>query len=159
MSRNPYAPPKSEVGGPNVGSAASGVPLQVDQLYSPNQITAGAFLGSPLAAGWLAAHNFRVMRQPEEAGRALGMGIVVTLIAILIAAYLLDGFPIVVLPVAYCVMAYLLSERQFKSVITAHRAAGGTIRSSWRVVGIGLLCALILVTVFFLILPSLGLPG
>jgi len=155
MNRNPYAPPESEVGAPNVGSAASGVPLPVDQMYSPNQIAAGAFLGSPLAAGWLAAHNFRVMRQPEEAGRALGMGIVTTLIAILIAAYLLEGFLIVVLPVAYSVVAYLLSERQFKSVIALHRAAGGTIRSSWRVVGIGLLCALILFTVAFGILPSL----
>lgn len=155
MSRNPYAPPRSDVGGPNVGSAASGVPLPVDQLYSPNQIAAGAFLGSLLAAGWLAAHNFRVMRQPQEAGRVLGLGIVATLIALLIAAYLLDGFSIVLLPVAHCVVAYLLSERQFKSVIAVHRAAGGTIRSSWRVVGIGSLCALILVTVASGILPSL----
>ncbi len=155
MSRNPYAPPESEVGGPNAGSAASAVPLPVDQMYSPNQIAAGAFLGSPLAAGWLAAHNFRVMRKPEEAGRALGMAIVATLIAILIAAYLLDGFPIVMLPVVYSAVAYLLSERQFKSVIALHRAAGGTIRSSWRVVGIGLLCALILFTVVFGILLAL----
>ncbi len=155
MSRNPYAPPRSEVGGPQVGSAASGVTLPVDQMYSPSQIAAGAFLGSPLAAGWLAAHNFRVMRQPAEAGRALGMGVVATLIAILIAAYLLDGFLIVLLPVAYCVLTYLLSERQFKSVIAAHRAAGGAMRSSWRVAGIGLLCALILVTVAVGILPSL----
>jgi hypothetical protein len=155
MSRNPYAPPRSDVGGPSVGSAASGVPLPVDQMYSPNQIAAGAFFGSPLAAGWLAAHNFRVMRQPEEAGRALGMGIVATLIAILIATYLLDGFLIVLLPVAYCLVAYLLSERQFKSVIAVHRATGGTIRSSWRVVGIGSMCALILVTVAVGILPSL----
>jgi hypothetical protein len=155
MSRNPYAPPKSEVGGPDAGSVANGMPLPVDQMYSPNQIAAGAFLGSPLAAGWLAAHNFRVMRQPQEAGRALGLAIVTTLIAILIAAYLLDGVLVVVLPVAYCVVAYLLSERQFKSVIAVHRAAGGTIRSSWRVVGIGLMCALILVTVALGILPSL----
>lgn len=155
MSRNPYAPPKSEVGGPNVGSAASGVPLPVDQMYSPNQIAAGAFLGSPLAAGWLAAHNFRVMRQPQEAGRALGLGIVTTLIAILIAAYLPDGFPSVVLPVAYCVVVYQLAEKRFKSVIEAHRAAGGTMRSTWRVVGIGLLCALILIAVIFGILMSL----
>jgi hypothetical protein len=155
MSRNPYAPPKSEVGGPNVGSASSGVPLSVDQLYSPNQIAAGAFLGSPLAAGWLAAHNFRVMRQPQEAGRALGLGIVTTLIAILIAAYLPDGFPSVVLPVVYCVVVYQLAERRFKSVIAAHLAAGGTIRSTWRVVGIGLLCALILVAAIFGILMSL----
>jgi hypothetical protein len=155
MSRNPYAPPKSDVAGPNAGSAASGVPLPVDQLYSPNQIAAGAFLGSPLAAGWLAAHNFRVMHRPQEAGRALGLGIVTTLIAILIAAYLPDGFPSVVLPVAYCVAVYQLAERRFKSVIAAHLAAGGTMRSTWRVVGIGLLCALILIAVIFGILMSL----
>jgi hypothetical protein len=156
MSRNPYAPPKSEVGGPNAGSGASGVPLPVDQMYSPNQIAAGAFLGSPLAAGWLAAHNFRVMRQPQEAGRAMGLGLVTTLIAILIAAYLPDGFPSVVLPVAYCVLVYQLADRRFKPVIAAHLAAGGTMRSTWRVVGIGLLCALILVTVIIgIMLPLL----
>ncbi len=156
MSRNPYAPPKSEVGGPNAGSVANGMPLPVDQMYSPNQIAAGAFLGSPLAAGWLAAHNFRVMRQPQEAGRAMGLGLVTTLIAILIAAYLPDGFPSVVLPVAYCVLVYQLADRRFKPVIAAHLAAGGTMRSTWRVVGIGLLCALILVTVIIgIMLPLL----
>lgn len=155
MSHNPYAPPKSDVGSPTAGTAASGVPLPVEQMYSPNQITAGAFLGSPLAAGWLAAHNFRVMRQPQEAGRALGLGIVATLVALGIAAYLPDGFPGVVLSVVYCAIAYQLADKRFKSVIAAHRAAGGTMRSSWRVVGIGVLCALILVTVVFGILLTL----
>lgn len=149
MSHNPYAPPKSDVGTPTAGIASSGVPLPVEQLYSPNQIAAGAFLGSPLAAGWLAAHNFRVMRQPQDAGRALGLGIVATLIALGIAAYLPDGFPGVALSVAYCVAAYQLADKRFKSVIAAHRTAGGTMRSSWRVVGIGLLCSLILVTLVF----------
>ena len=93
MSHNPYAPPKSDVGTPTAGFASSGVPLPVEQLYSPNQIAAGAFLGSPLAAGWLAAHNFRVMRQPQDAGRALGLGIVATLIALGIAAYLPGRLP------------------------------------------------------------------
>ncbi len=155
MSHNPYAPPKAEVGSPAAGTGASGVPLPVDQMYSPNQIAAGAFLGSPLAAGWLAAHNFRVMRQPQDAGRALGLGIVATVIVVVIAAYLPDGFPSVVLPVAYCVLVYQLAERRFKPVIAAHLGAGGTMRSWWRVAGIGLLCALILVTVMFGILRSL----
>jgi hypothetical protein len=44
MSHNPYAPPKSDVDSPTVGTNASGVPLPVDQMYSPNQIAAGAFL-------------------------------------------------------------------------------------------------------------------
>ena len=98
MSHNPYAPPKADVGGP---TAAAGVPAPVEQLYSPNQIAIGAFLGSPLAAGWLAAHNYRAMRQPQDAGRALGRGIIATIVVMALAYYLPESVPSVVLPIAY----------------------------------------------------------
>lgn len=155
MSHNPYAPPKADVGGPTAAAAAAGVPAPVEQLYSPNQIAIGAFLGSPLAAGWLAAHNYRAMRQPQDAGRALGLGIIATIVVMALAYYLPESVPSVVLPIAYCVGIYQLADSKFKAVIAAHRTAGGTMRSSWRVVGIGLLCALVVVAVMFGILLQL----
>jgi hypothetical protein len=155
MSHNPYAPPKADVGGPTAAAAAAGVPHPVEQLYSPNQIAIGAFLGTPLAAGWLAAHNYRAMRQPREAGRVLGLGIIATIVVMAIAYYLPDSVPSVVFPIAYCVAIYQAADSKFKAVVAAHRTAGGTMRSSWRVVGIGLLCALIVVAVMFGILLQL----
>jgi hypothetical protein len=155
MSHNPYAPPKADIGRPAASATASGVPLPVDQMFSPEQIAAGAFLGSPLAAGWLVAHNFRVMRQPQEAGRALGLCMVATLVTILIATYVPGGVPMLALPVVYTIVAYRMAQTRFRSVIAAHREAGGTMRSWWRTAGIASLCALIVIVVAVEILPSL----
>ncbi len=141
MEHNPYAPPKADVV-PRV-SLDGGLPVPGELLYSPNQIGVAAFLGLPIGAAWLAARNFRAMGQDEEVGRTWGAGIFLTLVIGAISFVLPDRFPNVVLPIAYTLALRALAEWKFKRVVDAHLAAGGSLVSWWRVVGIGILCGLI----------------
>lgn len=142
MDRNPYAPPRSAVVG-SVATSAGGVPAPAELLYSANQIAVAAFLGTPLAASWLAARNFRALGQEEAVGRTWGAGILLTAIVLAISFVLPDRFPNSLLPLAYCLALRAVAEWKFKAVVDAHLTAGGSLASWWRVVGIGILCGLI----------------
>lgn len=151
MEHNPYAPPKAAVDGLGAASAG-GVPAPVEVLYSPNQIAVATFLGTPIAAAWLAARNFRAMGQAQEVGRTWGFGILLTVVVFAVSTVLPDRVPNSVLPVAYCLALRALAESKFKSVIDAHISAGGSLGSWWRVVGIGILCLLIVVVVMIAVM-------
>ena len=66
MNHNPYTPPSARVAdaAETVGRAGS-----TARLYTPGQIALAAFLGSPLAAAWFAAANFKALAQPFKATR------------------------------------------------------------------------------------------
>jgi len=86
---NTYAPPKAPVadpvsddGAPTVASAP---------LYTTRQIGVGAFLGSAMAAAWLAAENFKAVGQPLKARRTLWLGLAVTIVTLLLVYYFVMG--------------------------------------------------------------------
>ena len=139
MERNPYAPPKAKLTEAEAdGSSLPGFPVE-SRPFTPRQHFVASFLGAPIAAAWLAAHNYRALARPQDARQVLISGIVATLVVFGIAFVLPEDFPNAVLPLAYCVVVLTLAKQRFGDLVDAHRAAGGEVGSWWRVVGIGLL--------------------
>ena len=146
MDRNPYAPPRSNV---ELTSSGPQTTLRASRLYSQKQIAVATFLGSPLAGAWFMATNYRELGKDALATQAVWWGIGGAIVMMFIAFLLPDNFPNSVLPIACAGGMHALAESKLGSVIKEHRAAGGPLFSWWRVVGISLLCALILVVVVF----------
>jgi hypothetical protein len=143
MERNPYAPPKTELTEAAAdGSSLPGFPVE-SKPFTPRQHFVAAFLGAPIAAAWLAAHNYRALARPHDARQVVTWGILATLVVFGIAVVLPEDFPNAVLPLAYCVVVLTLAKQRFGDLVDAHRAAGGEIGSWWRVVGIGFLSLLV----------------
>jgi hypothetical protein len=157
MDRNPYAPPKANV---ELTASGSQTTLPASRLYSQKQIAVATFIGSPLAGGWFMATNYRELGQDALATQAIWWGIGGAIAMMFIAFLLPDNFPNSVLPIACAGGMHALAESKLGGPIKEHRAAGGPLFSWWRVVGIGLLCALMLVAVIFgaiFILAMLGI--
>ena len=127
------------------------LPLRV-KLYSPGQIGAGAFLGSFLAAGWLARSNLMALGKPRRANGAFALGVVLTMGMLALALVLpanLPG-PVLVFPQIAAVIA--ASKSEFGAVLAQNDK-----RSGWGVFGIGMgalvaICALLVALV--LLFPS-----
>jgi len=134
VERNPYAPPKADVA--DAAADAAVAPVS-GELYTPGQHFVAAFIGSPIAAAWLAAANYRVLGRAHDARAIVGWGLVATAIAFALGMVLPERFPNFVLPLAYCLVVRSLAKMQFGALVDAHRAAGGKIESWWRAVGIG----------------------
>jgi hypothetical protein len=119
-----------------------------------------AFLGSPLAAGWLISRNHRTLARPDKAYQALVVGIGATLALLALGIVLPDRFPRIALSAACAVACRAWADAQFSTVFQLHRAARGANYSWWRVVGLALLCTAIVVVVVFVVftlLYSLGI--
>jgi hypothetical protein len=146
MERNPYAPPTAPV----AAHAGDGAPVApVMPLYTTNQIAVATFLASAVAGAWLMAANFRAIGLRARARNAVLIGIGVTIATIVLGFLLPDRVPNFVLPVAVAFGIRALAERHFATLIAEHIAAGGELRSGWRVAGITLAVLAILFAAAF----------
>src|SRR5689334_12342096 len=118
---NPYAPPKA-----NVDPAQSGASVDSSmRLYTPDQHFLASFLGSPIAAAWIAAANYRVLGRQRAARDVIVWGAIATAVILVISYALPERFPNIVVPLAYSVLVRSLAQQRFGSVVREHRAAGG----------------------------------
>lgn len=141
MEINPYQTP-----------AAEAVPLaqpRAEKLYSPNQIAVAAFLGSPLAAGWLFASNYRQLGQAGKATASLIWNVAGTVGLLIIAFMLPERFPGHIIPLAYSFAILHTAKRLQGEAFADHIAAGGRLQSWWAAVGVGLLCLVLVFGVIF----------
>jgi len=142
---NPYAPPKARVEGARAIGPESGA---LGPLYSVSQIFVATFIGSPLAGAWLMMKNHDALGHDGESARVRWTGVGATLL-LLVASFLLpDKFPNSILPLAAAFGFRAYAEHELGPAIAHHQAAGGALFSWWRVVGLGLLWALIVLVVF-----------
>jgi hypothetical protein len=144
MSHNPYTPPTAHVDDLAGSASAAGAS---GPLYSPRQLAIAAFLGSPLAAAWFAAANFKALAQPIKARQTLYWGVGLLVVVTIVSFLLPDGVPNSVLPIAYSIGVYTAAKQRFEETVRLHLAAGGKLGSWWRVVGVSLLVSLVLVVV------------
>ncbi|MBX3024097.1 hypothetical protein KF840_04220 [bacterium] len=126
-------------------------------LYSPRQVVSATMLASPLAGAWLLAANFQRLGDRPARTRSLTWGILGTIAVFVIAWFLPDRFPRLLLPLIYGVIMHLAANRLQGPAFAAHLAAGGRRHSSWRVLGIGLLVLGILLLTAFAISVTLAL--
>jgi hypothetical protein len=139
MTENPYAPPKAPVSDVAVAPNLS-TPTYV--LYSPRQFFIAAFLGSPLAASWLASRNLWALSRHVLAKRILLAGLITTVAIFAIAFAVPDGqhIPNTLIPLIYSLLIRWYAHSYFGDTYESHIKSGGRRGSYWSVVGISLAC-------------------
>ncbi len=132
------------------------VPPEVPEfrLYSLNQITLAAFLGSPLPGLWLAARNLDDLGRRGMYRRSLWWGAGLTLFNVALAFVVPDWVPglAVLLPFAFVVVTRLMANHWMGPYLAAHRAAGGAQGSWWVTILVGAVGFLV-VSALLLLLP------
>jgi hypothetical protein len=119
------------------------------KLYSPGQIALAAFLGSPLAACWFFARNYRQLDQPKIAKQYLIWGGIGTAAMLVIAFFLPDRFPNSVIPIGYTLGLFQAAKHIHGTTVARHVSAGGSLGSWWSVVGVSLLILTIVLAAVF----------
>jgi len=130
---NPYAPPAVSIDAP---AAAGPAPDRFDRpLFSARQIGVAAFFGSVFAGVLLLQWNFRVMRRPGSANKALWLGLLASIVLIALVSVLPRGVSTPVnISVAYAMNKLAASSQG--DAFFKHTVAGGARRSNWVVFGI-----------------------
>ena len=133
--------------------------VQELRLYSLNQITLAAFLGSPFPGFWLADRNLDAMGRWRMYRRCLWWGVGLTLLNLVLAFLVPEQIPGPVVSVPFIVVTRLMANHWFGPDLAAHRAAGGA-QGSWWVtilVGvIGLLVVVVLILVPIVVMDALS---
>jgi hypothetical protein len=144
--RDPYATPHSDV-----TLKAEGP----QRIYSPWQAGAGAGLGGPLGLIYFLRANFLSLGKEESARKTVIYGLIF-FVAVAVAILILpDSFPSFPFTVGYVVIAWRVAEQYQLSKQQIIDSPEYEFHSNWRVVGIGLLCAVASIAV--LALPVLVL--
>ena len=126
--------------------------LQAERLWSPRQIAAAAFIGSPLAAGWFFFRNYTALGDESGARRAVWLSLVATAAILALGFVLPRGIPKEIVPAAYAFAIERYASRCFGAAYTRHTAMGGAKGSWWTVVGIGIVTLLLLIAVAVVLL-------
>ncbi len=106
-------------------------------IYSPGQVAAATFLGSPIAGGWLLALNYKRLGEPRSARAALGLS-VLALAALLAIAYVVPERAMSSLGLIPVVVMYWIAKSLQDAGYQRHLARLGRTGSNWRVLGIAL---------------------
>lgn len=118
-------------------------------FYTPGQLMLAGLLGSPMAAGWLMAANYRVAGKPKFAWRTLLGSFVGTVLWIGIALFLprtVGGGGAVGINIGL-IGGFREMARQLQGPMQkAYLAGGGRKGSWWWAAGVGLLWMVIIYT-------------
>lgn len=124
------------------------------KIYKDRAVWLGAFLGGPLAAGYIIAENFKAFNQPDKAKKTWIYTIIATIIIFGGIFSMPDSvrIPNQIIPLIYTGIAYYLVQHFQGANITAHINAGGQFHSWWRTLSVGLVgLAIILIAVFSIV--------
>ena len=113
-----------------------------------------AFVGSPVAACWCFARNFRQLGQPSLAQKWLIWGSSGSFIAILLLCVLpfAQKIPHYIIPILYSIAFREVAKRIHGEAVAQHVSNGGRLASWWLVVGISLLFVIGVMALLLLIL-------
>jgi hypothetical protein len=142
-------------------------PLKPVVLFSVKAISIGTFLGGPLAAGVLAAVNFRRLGRKHAAWSALGVGLLASVVLfgglLALPAEVVDRIPSALLPAFYVPLAGLWVNRAQGAQIKAILDTGaGRKASGWSTAGISLGSLVLTLGAFLpfvLAMPPFGFSG
>ncbi|HWC60090.1 MAG TPA: hypothetical protein VHC44_10395 [Verrucomicrobiae bacterium] len=125
-------------------------------LYSPRQICVATLIGSPVAACWCFAQNFRQLAQPEVAKKWLLWGCGSSFLALLVlcALPLTRGVPNYVIPIAYSIAFREVAKRIHGDIVRQHISAGGRLVSWWYVIGISFIFFIVVAVLLLVMLAT-----
>jgi len=124
-------------------------------MYSPNQVFGGSFLGGPIAATYFLGKNFQVLQNGSSARTTLILGSLGTILIFLVVPFLPEKFPNTAIPFAYTFAAYAVASKQQMSKDAIAQSDQHAFESTWKVAGIAvsfmlLFVALMMPRFFFL---------
>ncbi len=127
------------------------------KLFSKAQVSLATFLGAPIAGAILIGKNHKASGHPKAARQSCTVGIVGTAILLIVAFFLPDNFPNVVLPIASLIAVRQWYIQVQEATFKTHIAEGGE-KGSWGLtVGIGLLFLVLIMALIFgvvMVLPE-----
>jgi uncharacterized membrane protein len=121
------------------------------KVYKDNAIFLGAFLGGPLAAGYLMSENYKTFQDFPKARKTLIISMVATLVLFALAYWIseLVHIPSITVTIVYCLGIFQLAKyyqgAQIKSVIDS----GGEYHKWGRVIAISLIALAATLVVLF----------
>jgi hypothetical protein len=117
-------------------------PLSPPPLYSPAQIASAAFIGSPAAAGWFIAHNYKAIGEQALAKKWFWGLLASTIVLLIGSSFLPDSFPNMALPIGYTIGIHRAAQIMQGDAVARLLASGGIRGSSWKIVGVSVLVLL-----------------
>ncbi|WP_346838129.1 hypothetical protein [Microbulbifer sp. SAOS-129_SWC] len=139
MNNNPYEAPSAELG--HLAQREPG------EIYSPNQITAGSFLGGPIAAIYFLRSNYLIIGKLEHAKKVLVFGILFIIILIGIIPFVPENLPNLFIPFVYTLAAKQIAAATQPSREEIDKDTRYSFPSNWKVLGITLISAIIFIIV------------
>lgn len=123
------------------------------KLYTAGWIGFATYFGGPLAGAYLMSKNFDYLGKKDQAGTALKIGIIATLLLFgalpFIPQNIMDRVPNYLIPIAYTSIMYGFINKYQEKDIQEHLKNNGAKQSGWKVFGIALLALLISMLYFF----------
>jgi len=130
------------------------------RLYSLNQITVAALLGSPFPGFWLASRNLNALGRQENSRKCLAWGAGLTVANLVLALVLPERLPGPVFGVALYAFLVVATRSQAKEwfgpELAAHVAAGGQKGSWWVSILAGVAMQVVLTIASALVLLLVG---
>jgi len=130
------------------------------KLYSLNQITVAALLGSPFPGFWLASRNLNELGRQEKSRKCLAWGAGLTVANFVLALILPERLPGPVFAIALYAFLVVATRSQAKEWfgpdLAAHVAAGGQKGSWWVSILAGVAAQVVLTMASVLVLLLVG---
>lgn len=123
-------------------------PTITNKVYKQSAIQIAAFLGGPLVAGYLIAHNFRQLGEPEKVKRTWVTAIAFFAVVLVLAVVVPQSVPTIFFALFSMGAANLYVQRFQAASLREHLSAGGPSYKTGRAVLIALGCSLVVILLF-----------
>jgi hypothetical protein len=127
-------------------------------IYNANHVRLGTFLGGPLIAGYFIAQNYKIFGEYGKAKAAWIYAIAATII-IFGGVFLIPetaNVPNYIIPIAYCWIAFYLTQHFQGDQISAYAATGQGFFGWGRVVLIGFIGLAVTIGLLFMVIMAAG---
>jgi len=119
------------------------------KLYSLNQITVAAFIGSPFPGFWLASRNLAALGRKKESQQSLIWGAGLTLAGFSVAFLLPEKFPALAISLPFVIATRAQAKKWSAHDLIMHLSAGGQFCSWWTSILGGLGAMILILAILF----------
>lgn len=117
------------------------------RLYTPEHITMACFIGTPIASGWLMAHNWVALNRRPAAVLTMIVSILATGVVLVLGSFLRGPMAELVSLVMLTVVVHFLSRGLHGHLVENHREVGGPVASGYAAAARGVFTLVMVVAV------------
>jgi len=128
-------------------------PTPTFKIHKDKFIYAAAYIGGPLAAGYIIAENFKAFGDLKKYKQALAVTVLLTVLLVTVGMFTpaFDKMPRLVIPLVYTFIAYWIMRWLQGQQIDEHILNDGPIFSAWRAALITLISLVITLALVFIL--------